>query len=75
MEINRTARKPVAGADYAEGRKFTWHGFCSTTKSIKVLENPLFCGKTGRVATLFLSLSFPLPAGTRAGPWCIAACC
>ena len=46
----RARRKPVAGADYAEGRKFTWHGFCSTTKSIKVLENPLFCGKTGRVA-------------------------
>ena len=30
-----------------QGRKFTWHGFCSTTKTIEVLSNPLFCGKTG----------------------------
>ena len=52
----------IAGADYVEGRKFTWHGFCSTTKSIKVLENPLFCGKTGRVLS-------PCYKPQRAGPW------
>ena len=31
-------------ADYVTGRKFTWHGFCSTTKTIDVLSNEMFCG-------------------------------
>ena len=30
-----------------QGREFTWHGFCSTTKTVEVLSNPMFCGETG----------------------------
>ena len=30
-----------------QGREFTWHGFCSTTKTVEVLRNPLFCGESG----------------------------
>ena len=33
--------------DYAKGREVTWHGFVSTTKSMEVLENPMFCGREG----------------------------
>jgi hypothetical protein len=33
--------------DYAKGREVTWHGFVSTTKSMGVLENPMFCGQHG----------------------------
>ena len=34
-------------AQYAEGREVTWYGFCSTTKTIGVLSEPLFCGESG----------------------------
>ena len=35
-------------ADYVEGRELTWYGFCSTTKSMAVLSNPMFCGDAGK---------------------------
>eukprot|EP01043_Picozoa_sp_COSAG02_P043247 COSAG02_NODE_3752_length_6284_cov_8.897171_4_plen_1014_part_00 len=34
--------------DYPKGREFVWHGFCSTTKSMEVLSNPMFCGDAGK---------------------------
>jgi hypothetical protein len=40
-------------AEYTQGREFTWHGFSSTTKSIDVLSNPMFCGDTG-ARTIFV---------------------
>ena len=42
---------------YPEGRKVTWHGFCSTTKSLKVLENPMFCGVTGKRTIFTIALT------------------
>ena len=44
-------------ADYVEGREFTWHGFCSATKSIKVLESPMFCGQTGPRTFFIINLT------------------
>eukprot|EP01046_Picozoa_sp_COSAG06_P044397 COSAG06_NODE_5975_length_3174_cov_8.128130_3_plen_350_part_00 len=44
-------------ADYPEGREFTWYGFCSTTKSIKVLENEQFCGTTGARTIFTIALT------------------
>lgn len=34
--------------DYPKGREVVWHGFCSTTKTIDVLSNPMFCGDRGK---------------------------
>ena len=42
---------------YPQGRKVTWHGFCSTTKSAKVLENPLFCGEVGKRTIFAIQLT------------------
>eukprot|EP01043_Picozoa_sp_COSAG02_P055666 COSAG02_NODE_6493_length_3538_cov_2.563536_2_plen_478_part_01 len=39
-------------SDYPKGRKVTWHGFASTTKSMEVLSNEAFCG-TGGKRTIF----------------------
>ena len=39
-------------SDYQLNCEFTWYGFCSTAKSIDVLNNPLFCGETG-LRTMF----------------------
>ena len=44
-------------ADYVLGRKFTWHGFCSTTKSIEVLSNDMFCGETGPRTFFIITLT------------------
>ena len=43
--------------EYTEGRRFTWHGFCSTTKSIKVLEYEEFCGQTGPRTFFIIALT------------------
>ena len=40
--------KADLGKDYPKGREVVWHGFCSTTKSMEVLSNPLFCGDIGK---------------------------
>eukprot|EP00930_Biecheleria_cincta_P075792 TRINITY_DN62995_c0_g1_i1.p1 TRINITY_DN62995_c0_g1~~TRINITY_DN62995_c0_g1_i1.p1 ORF type:complete len:320 (+),score=56.53 TRINITY_DN62995_c0_g1_i1:219-1178(+) len=34
-------------SEYPSGREFVWHGFCSCTKSIEVLEKTQFCGSDG----------------------------
>ena len=44
-------------ADYPEGREFTWYGFCSTTKSMKVLSNPMFCGDAGKRTIFAIQLT------------------
>ena len=44
-------------SDYPEGRRVTWHGFSSTTKTLKVLENPLFCGTTGKRTIFAIKLT------------------
>lgn len=44
-------------AHYVTGRKFTWHGFCSTTKSMGVLSNPQFCGETGKRTIFAIQLT------------------
>ena len=43
--------------DYQKGREFTWHGFCSTTKSIEVLNNSMFCGSSGKRTIFQISLT------------------
>ena len=40
-----------------QDREFTWHGFCSTTKTIEVLSNPLFCGETGSRTIFVIQLT------------------
>jgi hypothetical protein len=42
---------------YPEGRKVTWYGFSSTTKSAKVLENPQFCGAHGKRTIFAIQLT------------------
>lgn len=42
---------------YPEGRELTWHGFCSTTKSIRVLEQELFCGVVGKRTQFMIELT------------------
>jgi hypothetical protein len=44
-------------ADYVKGREFTWHGFCSTTKSLEVLSNPMFLGTSGKRTIFSISLT------------------
>ena len=44
-------------ADYLEGREFTWYGFCSTTKSMQVLSNPMFCGDSGKRTIFAIQLT------------------
>ena len=44
-------------AQYPEGREFTWHGFCSTTKSIEVLNDSMFCGSSGKRTIFQISLT------------------
>ena len=44
-------------AQYPEGREFTWHGFCSTTKSMAVLSNPQFCGDSGKRTIFAIQLT------------------
>ena len=44
--VNRGVKADLA-AQYPKGREVVWHGFCSTTKSIEVLANPMFCGASG----------------------------
>eukprot|EP01043_Picozoa_sp_COSAG02_P065198 COSAG02_NODE_9764_length_2117_cov_1.835481_1_plen_556_part_01 len=44
--VNRGVKADLA-AQYPKGREVVWHGFCSTTKSIEVLSNPMFCGDSG----------------------------
>ena len=44
-------------ADYLKGREFTWHSFCSTTKTIEVLQSPMFCGKTGPRTFFIINLT------------------
>eukprot|EP01047_Picozoa_sp_COSAG01_P071427 COSAG01_NODE_11080_length_2011_cov_2.835774_1_plen_490_part_10 len=46
VEVFRGVKSDLK-ADYPKGREFTWHGFSSTTKTIDVLSNPMFCGDTG----------------------------
>ena len=43
--------------DYKKGREFTWHGFCSTTKSISVLNNSMFCGHSGKRTIFQIALT------------------
>lgn len=43
--------------NYPKGREFTWHGFCSTTKSMEVLSNPQFCGTTGKRTIFNITLT------------------
>jgi hypothetical protein len=42
---------------YPTGRKVTWHGFCSTTKSAAVLQNPQFFGKQGKRTIFAIQLT------------------
>jgi len=44
-------------ADYPKDREFTWHGFCSTTKSAEVLSNPQFCGTSGERTIFVIALT------------------
>ena len=44
-------------ADYPEGRRVIWHGFCSTTKSAAVLSNPQFCGDSGKRTIFTIKLT------------------
>jgi hypothetical protein len=44
-------------SDYPKGRKVTWHGFCSTTKSAEVLSNPMFCGQSGKRTIFAIKLT------------------
>ena len=44
-------------AEYPLGREVVWHGFCSTTKSIGVLSNPMFCGKVGKRTIFQITLT------------------
>ena len=44
-------------AQYPKGREFTWHGFCSTTKSAEVLSNPQFCGDSGKRTIFAIQLT------------------
>ena len=44
-------------AQYPKGREFTWHGFCSTTKSAEVLSNPQFCGDSGKRTIFAITLT------------------
>ena len=44
-------------SDYPAGRKVTWHGFCSTTKSAQVLSNPQFCGESGKRTIFAIALT------------------
>mmetsp|Transcript_115900 Transcript_115900/g.213015 ORF Transcript_115900/g.213015 Transcript_115900/m.213015 type:complete len:383 (-) Transcript_115900:148-1296(-) len=45
--VNRGVKADVA-AEYEIGREFVWHGFVSTTKTIEVLNQPMFLGNTGK---------------------------
>ena len=44
-------------SDYPKGRKVTWHGFCSTTKSAEVLSDPQFCGQSGKRTIFAIKLT------------------
>ncbi len=44
-------------AHYPKGREVTWYGFCSTTKSIEVLSNSMFCGTTGKRTIFSIALT------------------
>jgi len=44
--------KSGVASNYPKGREFTWHGFCSLTRSAEVLERVQFCGSSG-VRTIF----------------------
>ena len=44
-------------AHYPEGREVTWYGFCSTTKSMQVLSNPMFCGDSGKRTIFAIQLT------------------
>ena len=44
-------------AEYPVGREVVWHGFCSTTKSIGVLSNPMFCGTVGKRTIFQITLT------------------
>ena len=44
-------------SEYPEGREVVWHGFCSTTKSIAVLSNPMFCGDSGKRTIFQITLT------------------
>jgi hypothetical protein len=44
-------------SDYPEGRKVTWHGFCSTTKSAAVLSREEFCGQSGKRTIFAIKLT------------------
>lgn len=49
--LHRGIKKDLS-AHYPQGKIFVWWGFSSCTKSIHVLQNELFLGKTG-IRTLF----------------------
>lgn len=49
--------KGAISEGYVEGREFTWHSPSSCTKSIKVLEDPLLCGRTGPRTIFTIQLS------------------
>ena len=44
-------------AEYPEGRVFSWHGLCSTTKRLVVLRNPMFCGDSGKRTIFAIKLT------------------
>eukprot|EP01046_Picozoa_sp_COSAG06_P030003 COSAG06_NODE_2825_length_6217_cov_39.483164_5_plen_311_part_00 len=44
-------------SDYPKGRKVTWHGFCSTTKSAEVLSREEFCGQSGKRTIFAIKLT------------------
>lgn len=44
-------------AKYPKGRRFTWHGFISCTKSINVLSTAQFCGDSGPRTIFSIELS------------------
>ena len=50
-------------AEYPEGREVTWHGFCSTTKSVSVLNNEMFCGNAGDRTIFAIALTQGPPPG------------
>lgn len=43
-------------ADHPEGKKIVWHAFTSTTKSIGVLDNPMFLGSKGERTIFHIEL-------------------
>ena len=64
--VNRGVKADLK-EDYQKGREFTWHGFCSTTKSIEVLSNSLFCGDKGKRTIFVITL-------TQGQVWSLSSC-